>query len=358
MTQPGSAIPPVTEQTVARWAVAWLSEVHAFHTDSDEDLLGRLDSLALTELLVACEARFGLWLGDGFTLDVLATVGSLAEHVASVAIRGSDRLWFRSVPGTPVGPDLMNDLTRRLGPAGVVARTAADEMALGIGRGESNRTSSSEPLSAQRPISSGSGSVLAIGAAADAIRRFVARLDDATAALEAIPVWYPMATNSAVGVDHPQAVASGLTDGHLAHAACLQLLAELPGSHDAVYAGLGYAYRHEPSRRFDLRGRLEAYRVYEVVVTGSDVFRGQMWDALRDLTDRQLAALAEGSWVEAHDGFTPGMSRKLEWQWAEGRDKVPFASLNDHGNTFVAADAGSFCLGIGVDRLAGIGLLG
>ena len=350
-------MPAVTQESVAHWAIAWLSDVHAFDTDRDEDLLGRLDSLALTELLVACEARFGLRLGDGFGLDVLATVGSLAEHAAKVAVRGSARLWFRSVPGTPVGPDLLKDLTRRLGPAGVVARVTSDEMALGIGRDESDRTSGNEPLSAQRPMSSGAGSVLAIGATADAIRRFVARLDAATAALGAIPVWYPMATNSPVGVDHPQTVASGLTDGHLAHAACLQLLAELPGAPDAVYAGLGYAYRHEPSRRFDPQGRLEAYRVYEVVVTGSDVFRGRMWNALRDLTNTQLTKLAAGGWAEAHDGFTPGMSRKFEWRWAEGRGHVPFASLNDHGNTFVAG-AGSFCLGIGVDRLAGIGLLG
>lgn len=349
----------VTEASVTSWAVAWLRSVHGIDACADDALFGVLDSLALAELLVACEAHFKLRLDEGFDLDVLASVGTFAEHVASRPRAPSERIWFRShtEAATADGP-IASEVAGRIGSAAAVARIASGEIALGVSlRGQAYATDH-EPLGADRWLSTVSGSLLALGAQARDIQQLVSRLDGAMAALDAIPVWYPMATSSPVGIDHQQAVKSGLTSGRLGHAACLQLLAELPEIDDAIYAGLGYAYRHEPGRRFDARGRLEAYRVYEVVVTGARPFLARAWDALHEMVIRELAPFGDGTWATGRDGFTPGMTRKLEWLLSTGGGTIALASLNEHGDTFVKRPGrGSFCLGIGVDRLASLGAL-
>jgi hypothetical protein len=154
--------------------------------------------------------------------------------------------------------------------------------------------------------------------------------------------------------DHPQQVMSGHTDGVLPHAACLELLRVTDLSYDRVLAGVGCAHRLEPGRRLDPRGRLESYRVFEAVVCGSESFCQDMWRRLERDVDDCLGEILPGGWQVGRDSFHPSMDRKLEWVVdLDDSGSLAVASLNDHHQAFTRqASTQSFCLGIGIDRIA------
>lgn len=354
------------EAEVCRWIGHWLRAVHGLEFAADDDLLGALDSLALAELLVAVESEFGTALDEGFALDRLATVRTLAAHVAA-SCTPSPRIWL-STAARPqrLGPGRLTAVRDQLAPGAVAARTASNGLSVGLriaadGADGGNGADRGRPAGKPRPddgIETDSGSLLAYGRPARAAALLTARLEELAARLEAVPVWYPILTNAPTGRDHPQRVTSSHTGGRLGHAACLQLLTALPADRDRTYCGVGFAFRHEPARRWDVRGRLEAYRVHETVVAGGADYRARRWAVLREAVDELLSGYVTGGWQEAEDGFTPGMERKLEWVADTRGGRAALASLNDHADSFTrAAGSGSFCLGVGVDRMVDLGVV-
>ncbi|MFI6347330.1 hypothetical protein [Streptomyces sp. NPDC050560] len=320
------------------WVIRWFAENLGHTLSAGSALRGDIDSLVMAELLTAAEYELSRDTWADFTPACFDTVETLAQHLAD-SPPGAEKRWYR--PLAPSGRDLPQapDGFRR-------ARTSLGDVVV-----EAPTT---------RPAADGrAGSLMLVGEGAAAITDLVADLEAAVAAFEPIPVWYPMLTNSATGRDHPQNISSSLATGRLPHAACLELLAGLDRRRDGLYCGVGYAYRHEPARRWSAAGRLEAYRVWEAVWCGPAERAPAVMEEVRLKVAAVLDRVAKGDWVPALDGFTPGMKRKNEWTV---RDDEPGAgtalsSLNDHGTAFVGGGRSSFCLGVGIDRLADLDLL-
>lgn len=323
---------------VVEWTVQWLDAVARIRATAATPLAGEVDSLTLAELLTAAEARWDVSVDDGFALHVLADVRALAAHIAG-SRTPSRRTWYAA-------PDVPEPVSSP--PAGVVtARTAGQGTVLGLSRDGDRAAQDGGPAS-----------VLRFGEEAAVLEKWTARLRDAFAGLGAAPVWFPLLTDSPVGAEHPQNVRAGFDTGRLPHAACVQLLQRLPGLPDGIHAGLGYGFRREPGRRWNPRGRLEAYRCYEVVAVGGPDLLGTARDVIRSRIAELLAPLAPGAWKSATDGFTPGVSRKEEWIMNIDGSPIAAASYNEHGTAFTGVPhRASFCFGVGLDRLASLGVL-
>lgn len=327
---------------IADWVLRWVLANSGMHLDSGGALRGVVDSLALAELLTAAEFELGR---DGWS-DLapadLDTVASLAAHLTS-SPPASSKQWYRPLAADPVGPTSASVPPR----TGLHAtRTSLGGAVVGIER---------EPSA----YAGRTGSVLLVGARARAVAALAAELTAAMEDLQPIPVWYPMLTSAATGGDHPQNVGAGFESGRLPHAACLELLEQLDARPDGLYCGIGFAFRREPARRWNAAGRLEAYRVWEAVWCGAAGDRAEATARLQEAVGTVLARLSSGRWVDARDGFTPGIQRKSEWA-ADGDGPgagVALASVNDHGTTFVGGARASFCVGVGLDRIADLELL-
>jgi hypothetical protein len=319
------------------WVIQWLSKNLDSTFSAESPLRGDVDSITVVELLTAAEYELSRDVWTDLSPACFDTVEALSQHLASCP-RSVEKRWYR-----PLGR------TNPLETAHFVlhqARTSDGDIVVG--------TAPNQPAANGRL-----GSVMLVGDRAVAITDLVANLNAAVAGFDPASVWYPMLTTAPTGREHPQNVASSLESGRLPHAACLQLLEELGGRPDGLYCGVGYAYRHEPARRWDAIGRLEAYRVWEAVWCGSagnaQMAMAEIERGVADVLDR----ISKGKWIAARDGFTPGLTRKKEWTIS---DREPHAgtalsSLNDHGTTFVRDGRSSFCVGVGIDRLADIGLL-
>ncbi|MEU3605666.1 hypothetical protein AB0E83_09445 [Streptomyces sp. NPDC035033] len=328
----------MTDGRVERdWVIRWLSKNLGLTVSDGSPLRGDVDSLLMAELLTAAEYELGRDAWTDFTPGCFDTVETLARHLAD-SPAGVEKRWYRPL-GAHHGPEAAPDGFDR-------ARTSLGEVVVGA---------------AAKPAATGrAGSVMLVGEHATAITELVAGLDAAVASFGPTPVWYPMLTNAGTGRDHPQNVASSLESGRLQHAACLELLEEIDERPDGLYSGIGYAYRREPARRWDSAGRLEAYRVWEAVWCGPVADAPGAMEELRSAVAAVLGGFSKGDWTPALDGFTPGLTRKSEWTVADGEPGAGAAlsSLNDHGTTFVRDGRSSFCLGVGIDRLADLGLLG
>ncbi len=318
------------------WVIRWLSRNLGLTVSAESPLRGDVDSLLMAELLTAAEYELSRDAWTDFTPACFDTVGTLAQHLAN-SPAGVDKHWYRPL-----------DETGRTAAAHAgfdQARTSLGEVVVGA---------ATRPAATGRP-----GSVMLVGEPAVAITELVAGLDAAVAAFGPTSVWYPMLTSAGTGRDHPQNVASSLETGRLQHAACLELLEELDARPDGLYCGIGYAYRREPARRWDSAGRLEAYRVWEAVWCGPTEDAPKAMAQIKRAVATVLARFSKGDWAPALDGFTPGVTRKSEWTVADGEPGAGMAlsSLNDHGTTFVRDGRSSFCLGVGIDRLADLDLL-
>ncbi|WP_369271844.1 hypothetical protein AB5J55_19040 [Streptomyces sp. R11] len=318
------------------WVIRWLLKNLGLTVSAESPLRGDIDSLLMAELLTAAEYELSRDAWSDFTPACFDTVETLSQHLAN-SPAGVEKHWYRPL-----------DETGRLGAAHDGfdrARTSLGDVVVGA---------------ATRPAATGrTGSVMLVGEPAVAITDLVADLDAAVAAFDPTSVWYPMLTNAGTGRDHPQNVASSLETGRLQHAACLELLEELDERPDGLYCGIGYAYRREPARRWDSAGRLEAYRVWEAVWCGPTENAPTAMAEIKRAVAAVLDRFSKGDWAPALDGFTPGVTRKSEWTVADDEPRAGMAvsSLNDHGTTFVRDGRSSFCLGVGIDRLADLDLL-
>lgn len=313
---------------------------------ADSPLRGDIDSLTLTELLTAAEYELSRDVWTDFVPGSFDTVKTLSEHLDSSPFSEQKR-WYRPLDaaGSATGVAVRDGQVHSVGSH--QARTSLGEIVVGAA------TLSTSSVT-DRP-----GSVMLVGERATSIIGLVADLTTAVAAFEPTPVWYPMITAAGTGRDHPQNVASALESGRLQHAACLELLEELTERPDGLYCGVGCAYRREPARRWDAAGRLEAYRVWEAVWCGRESDAAAAMVQIQRAVAAVLTSISTGEWVAARDGFTPGLTRKSEWLVARGLSGAGAAlsSLNDHGGTFVSDGRSSFCVGVGIDRIADLGLL-
>ncbi|MCZ4603600.1 hypothetical protein O3S80_07380 [Streptomyces sp. Lzd4kr] len=318
------------------WVIRWLAKNLGLTVSAGSPLRGDIDSLLMAELLTAAEYELSRDAWSDFTPACFDTVETLSQHLAN-SPAGVEKNWYRPLDETGRRGAAHNGFDR--------ARTSLGEVVVGA---------------ATKPAATGrTGSVMLVGEPAVAITGLVADLDAAVAAFDPTSVWYPMLTNAGTGHDHPQNVASSLESGRLQHAACLELLEDLVERPDGLYCGIGYAYRREPARRWDSTGRLEAYRVWEAVWCGPTENAPTAMAEIRSAVAAVLDRFSKGDWAPALDGFTPGVTRKSEWTVADDEPGAAMAlsSLNDHGTTFVRDGRSSFCLGVGIDRLADLGLL-
>lgn len=318
------------------WVIRWLAKNLGLTVSAGSPLRGDIDSLLMAELLTAAEYELSRDAWSDFTPACFDTVETLSQHLAN-SPAGVEKSWYRPLDETGRRGAAHNGFDQ--------ARTSLGEVVVGA---------------ATKPAATGrTGSVMLVGEPALAITDLVAELDAAVAAFDPTSVWYPMLTNAGTGHDHPQNVASSLESGRLQHAACLELLEELDERPDGLYCGIGYAYRREPARRWDSTGRLEAYRVWEAVWCGPAENAPTAMAEVKSAVAAVLDRFSKGDWAPALDGFTPGVTRKSEWTVADDAPgaAMALASLNDHGTTFVRDGRSSFCLGVGIDRLADLGLL-
>ncbi|MGW4562122.1 hypothetical protein ACWEN3_06810 [Streptomyces sp. NPDC004561] len=318
------------------WVIRWLSKNLGLALSAESPLRGDVDSLIMAELLTAAEYELSRDAWTDFTPACFDTVETLSQHLAN-SPAGVEKHWYRPLDETGRRGAAHDGFDR--------ARTSLGEVVVGA--------------ATRQAVTGSTGSVMLVGEPAVAITDLVADLDAAVAALDPTSVWYPMLTNAGTGRDHPQNVASSLETGRLQHAACLELLEELDERPDGLYCGIGYAYRREPARRWDSAGRLEAYRVWEAVWCGSAENAPTAMAEIKRAVAAVLGRFVKGDWESALDGFTPGVTRKSEWTVAAGEPGAGMAlsSLNDHGTTFVHDGRSSFCLGVGIDRLADLDLL-
>ncbi|MBC3840470.1 hypothetical protein GXW82_10215 [Streptacidiphilus sp. 4-A2] len=291
-----------------------------------------IDSLRIMQLL-AREAQVDVDVSDSFALDRCPTSPRWPTTCAAHAT-ARPRAWFASGTEPVRRPVLPRE--------GLLTASASGEHLVGL---------PVTPVDFERPL----GSVLAVGEEAVAVQRFADRLLSALADFDVVPVWYPIITDSAVGADHPQNVDSAFQSGRLPHAACLQFLEGIGDRPDGVFAGIGYAFRREPARRWEPAGRLEAYRVFEIVCCAPPDRLAVLREGVLERVGDLLAGLVPGEWRGASDGFTEGIRRKLEW--TTGDRPMAVASYNDHGSAFTG-DAGrtGFCVGVGLDRLLSLGV--
>ncbi|MFF3066687.1 hypothetical protein [Kitasatospora sp. NPDC057936] len=317
---------------VVRWITQWLAAAE-IDAGPHSPILGEVDSLRIAGLLAAAEARWDVDVSAGFAPGALADVTTLATHLCAPR-PGSPRRWFASGAPGEQRPALPRD--------GLLTTSVSGEHLVGL---------PVAPTDFAGPL----GSALAVGDEAVAVQRFADGLHAALAGLGVVPVWYPILTDSAVGADHPQNVDSAFPSGRLPHAACLQFVDGIGERPDGLYAGVGYAFRREPARRWEPAGRLEAYRVFEIVGCAGVDRVEELARAVVDRVAGLLAATVPGQWCAASDGFSDGMRRKLEWM--TGDRPVAVASFNDHGTSFTG-DAGraTFCVGVGLDRLLSLGV--
>ncbi len=343
----------IGEDAVVSRVIKWISEVIGEVTDAETPLReSGVGSLEAVELASVLEATFSVSLDGALTHEALRTPRTLARLVASRAGSGQ-RQWTTVSTGSQ---SLRTDevLVRAASlPAGtLVARQGRRTLLIGSPRPALPADGGARH---GHVIEASTGSLLAVGPPARALSSFVEALTQLAAGWRAEPVWFPL-LRSPGGDEHPQQVASGHSDGILPHAVCIELLRKVDLAHDRVMAGLGCAHRREPARRVSPRGRLESYRVFEVVVCGSDEYCHRMWRQIEADVGSFLAERFTGSWAPGRDSFHAAMTRKLEWvARVEGAEMLAVASLNDHGRAFTgSADHTSFCLGVGVDRAATI----
>lgn len=321
---------------VTEWVVGWISARTESEASPQTPIYGELNSLHIAELLAAAEARWDVDLSDGQSFAALADIASLAGHLCGT-LRRSRRAWFSAGTTAEVGRPVL--------PSGALfTASASGEPLVGLPRSDAGF---------EGPL----GSVLAVGEEARALEDFVRLLRSRLGFLAPTPVWFPIMTNSGVAAEHPQNVGSALRSGRLPHAACLQFLGGVADLADGLYTGIGYAFRDEPARRWRPQGRLEAYRVYEIVGCGGPDRVAGLADAVVETVGEILAEILDGGWDMATDGFTDGMNRKLEWTVAQPAGPMALASFNDHGTSFTHdVRRTSFCVGVGVDRLSTLGI--
>lgn len=316
---------------VTVWVQDWLRNNAGIDIMPDDALLGSVSSITIGMLTASAEERWDVDVSQYYNLAMLATVKSFANCISEIS-EPSHKTWYiaSEVNKETLSGNQSLQVTRSC--------TKDGKQILGISGGDVYE----EPL----------GSVTLIGEEAKKAYKLVEQLDTALVAFDRVPVWYPMLTNNERGRSHPQNVRASFSSGRLAHAACLQLLEYLPSLDNGLYSGLGYAYRSEPSRAWNPRGRLEAYRVYEIVWLGNREESQRAQDELMYIIDDILSdEIGKGFWDIADDGFTEGLTRKMEWILSDRDETIAIASINEHGQHFAGKGRYSFCIGVGIDRI-------